>query len=40
MDVVGFDCGRVRVDLRGIDDRGGEEGPAVTRDGGGGDGDG
>jgi len=35
----GFRFGGVRVGLRGIKDRGGEEDPAVTRDGGG-DGDG
>jgi hypothetical protein len=40
VDEAGFNCGGVRVGLRGIKDRGGEEGPGVTRDGGGGDGDG
>jgi len=40
VDVAGLNCGRVRVNLRGTEDRGGEQGPAVTRDDGGGDGDG
>jgi len=39
VDWLGFICGSVRAGLRGIEDRGGEEDPAVTRDGGG-DGDG